>query len=238
MEQGMITRHSKFAIFMHWFNAACWLFLLATGLGLIDNGTLSPVGTGWPHMLKQLFNGGGNLLAAHVTVGITWSLMFLVFAITNPKKNFIEFVKEIFAISVKRDLTWLVKKGIIMTCGKQVLEKRNIDAELPEQGFYNFGQKLFAIPSLLGGFLIVATGYLMMVSMWVNINAQLVQWSIFLHFLMVGLLVAGLVIHIYMAAIVAEEKPAFFSMFTGKVPIDFARHHNSLWFKKISKDEA
>jgi formate dehydrogenase subunit gamma len=236
MEQVMITRHSKFAIFMHWFNVVCWVLLLATGLGLIDNVALSPVSISWSHFLKQLFNGGGNLLAGHITIGVIWSVMFLVFAISNPKKNFLQFVREIFAISIKRDLTWLVKKGVIMTLGKQVLEKRNIDAELPEQGFYNFGQKLFAIPSLLGGFLIVGTGYLMMVSMWVHINSQLVQWSIFLHFLMVGLLVAGLVIHIYMAAIVSEEKPAFFSMFTGKVPADFAKHHNTLWFQKIKSN--
>jgi len=237
MEQVMITRHSKFAIFMHWFNAVCWLFLLVTGLGLIDNAALSPVSTGWSPMMKELFNGGGNLLAAHITVGLTWSVMFLIFVISNPRKNFLQFVKEIFSLSITRDLTWLVKKGIIMIFGKKFLENRNIDPELPDQGFYNFGQKLFAIPSLLGGLLIIATGYLMMVSMWVDINSQLVQWSIFLHFLMVGLLVAGLIIHIYMAAIVAEEKPAFISMFTGKVPSDFAKHHNALWFQKLKADK-
>ena len=78
MEQGMITRHSKFAIFMHWFNAVCWLFLLVTGLGLIDNAALSPVSTAWSPMMKELFNGGGNLLAAHITIGVAWSVMFLI----------------------------------------------------------------------------------------------------------------------------------------------------------------
>jgi formate dehydrogenase subunit gamma len=236
MKQDMITRHSKFAIFMHWFNAVCWLLLLATGLGLIDNATLSPVSTGWSGFMKQLFNGGGNLLVVHIAMGIIWSVMFLIFAISNPRKNLISYIKEIFSLSMKRDLSWLIKKGIIMTIGKRVLENRNIDPKLPDQGFYNFGQKLFAIPSLLGGLLIVATGYLMMVSMWIDINAQLVQWSIFLHFFMVGLLVAGLIIHIYMAAIVSEEKPAFLSMFTGKVPADFAKHHNALWFQKIKSN--
>ena len=222
---------------MHWFNAVCWLLLLATGLGLIDNAALSPISTGWSSFMKQLFNGGGNLLIAHITIGVIWSVLFTFCAISSPRRHLLQFVKEIFSLSIKRDLTWLIKKGIMMTLGKGVLEKRNIDPQLPEQGFYNFGQKLFAIPSLLGGALIVATGYLMMVSMWVDINSQLIQWSIFLHFLVVGLLVAGLVIHIYMAAIVSEEKPAFKSMFTGKVPADFAKHHNALWYQKIRPDK-
>ena len=38
-----VKRHSYAAIFMHWFNAVCWILLLATGFGLISNETLQPV---------------------------------------------------------------------------------------------------------------------------------------------------------------------------------------------------
>ena len=53
---------------------------------------------------------------------------------------------------------------------------------------------------------------------------------ILIHFLTVGLVFAGLLVHIYMAAIAKGETPAFLSMFTGKVPSDYAASHHKLWF--------
>ena len=32
----MIRRHSRSAIFMHWFNAICWIFLLFSGFALLQ----------------------------------------------------------------------------------------------------------------------------------------------------------------------------------------------------------
>ncbi len=33
----MIRRHTRTAMFMHWFNAVCWLFLLLSGFALLAN---------------------------------------------------------------------------------------------------------------------------------------------------------------------------------------------------------
>ena len=38
----MIRRHSATAIFMHWYNAACWLLLLFTGFALLANPLMQP----------------------------------------------------------------------------------------------------------------------------------------------------------------------------------------------------
>ena len=43
----MIRRHSATAIFMHWYNAACWLLLLFTGFALLANPLMQPVGDWW-----------------------------------------------------------------------------------------------------------------------------------------------------------------------------------------------
>ena len=230
MSGDLIKRHERSAIFMHWFNAVCWLLLLATGLGLINNPVLSPVGTGWPEFLSGLFNGGHHLLYTHVTIGVIWSLGFLIYILRNPNQHLIRFLKEMFTISPARDLSWLVKKGVTMTLGKGILEKLKIDPQIPDQGFYNVGQKLFAIPSVIGGAVIVATGIIMILSKFFTIAVWLVQWSILLHFIAVGLIFAGLLIHIYMAAIAPEERPAFWSMFNGSVPEEYAKHHHALWY--------
>lgn len=236
MNNDFIKRHSTSAIFMHWFNAVCWLLLLATGLGLINNVALSPVGIGWPKFMNALFNGGQYLLYAHVTVGVIWSVGFILYILRNPNQHMVKFLKEMFTVSPARDISWLVKKGVSMTLGKGVLEKLKIDPELPEQGFYNIGQKLFAIPSVIGGVVIVLTGVIMILSKFLAIAVWLVQWSILLHFMAVGLVFAGLLIHIYMAAIAPDERPAFWSMFSGQVPEEYAKHHHALWYYSIKPE--
>ena len=46
-------------------------------------------------------------------------------------------------------------------------------------------------------------------------STTLVAWAVVLHFVAVGLVFSGLMIHVYMGAVFPEEKPAFFSMITG-----------------------
>ena len=107
------------------------------------------------------------------------------------------------------------------------------EPRIPDQGFYNVGQKLFAVPSVLGGIVIGLTGIIMMLSTTYFNNTALVRWSILIHFFAVGIVFAGLLIHIYMASIAAGERPAFLSMFTGKVPEQYAKHHHRLWYEKV-----
>ncbi len=106
--------------------------------------------------------------------------------------------------------------------------------DIPPQGFYNMGQKSFAQAALLGGLVIAATGVIMILSQvtFGEEETMLVSWAIMLHYLFVGLVFAGLIIHVYMAAIAREERPGFWSMFTGSVPEDYARHHHALWYEK------
>jgi formate dehydrogenase subunit gamma len=228
-----IKRHDKINIFMHWFNAVCWIFLLLTGLGLIKNREFQILGGWWADLMRSIFGSGETLLAAHTAVGFIWSCGFILYGIVFIKKHVIPFVKEIFSVTPSKDMMWLVKKGIQMTMGNRVLKKVGLDTHLPDQGFYNAGQKIFAIPSLIGGIIIALTGFIMVVSdKWITSTA-IVQWAILIHFVTVMLVFAGLFIHVYMAGIAAGEKPAFISMFTGKVPEEYAEHHHRLWHDKV-----
>lgn len=223
---------------MHWFNAACWIFLLLTGLGLIRNETLQPF-SGWPPMLRELFGGGGNLLLAHEIAGVTWAAGFLFYSLFRLKADVIPFIRDIFTIDIRRDFLWLVTKGIQMTMGYQMLEKIaekfGFSPKIPDQGFYNVGQKMFAIPAVFGGIVIVVSGIIMILSQTGMAGTETVQWAILVHFVTVGLVFAGLLIHVFMASIAAGEQPAFISMFTGKVPEEYAHHHHKLWLDEINK---
>jgi cytochrome b subunit of formate dehydrogenase len=49
--------------------------------------------------------------------------------------------------------------------------------------------------------------------------------------------VAGLIIHVYMGAVFPEEKPAFFSMFTGSVNELFAYNHHFKWWREMKTEQ-
>ena len=231
-------RHDRSDIFIHWFNAACWLLLLVTGVGLIQNPAIDPFGSGYPQALRGLVGGGGNLLAIHEGIGLLWIAGFVLYLLVNFKGARF-FLAEIFAVSPARDMAWMLKKMVLMTLGPKALKLVGMDPSLPDQGYYNMGQKAFAQASVVGGIVIAATGIVMYLSDR-TFGAEAVgwvSWAVTLHFVAVGLVFAGLLVHIYMAAISPDERPGFKSMFTGHVPDGYAKHHHRLWWNKISAGE-
>ncbi len=230
MPSTLYKRHDRSDIFIHWFNAACWILLLLTGVGLIQHPAIDPFGSGYPEAMRTMVGGGGNLLTIHESIGLLWIFGFVFYLIVNFKGAKF-FLSEVFPVSPERDVTWLFKKMALMTVGPKVLK----DPTLPDQGYYNMGQKVFAQASVVGGIVIAVTGIIMWLSDR-SLGAEavgIVSWSIALHFIGVGLVFAGLLVHIYMAAISPEERPGFKSMFSGVVPGDYAKHHHKLWYDKV-----
>lgn len=230
-------RHDKSDIFIHWFNAACWLLLLLTGVGLIQNPAIDPFGSGYPEAMRSMVGGGGNLLVIHEIIGGLWILGFLFYLLVNFRGARF-FLAEIFSVSPARDMGWMIKKMVLMTLGPKALKMMGMNPELPDQGYYNMGQKAFAQASVVGGVIIAVTGIVMVLSdRTLGADATgWVGWAVALHFIAVGLVFAGLLVHIYMAAISPEERPGFKSMFTGVVPDGYAKHHHRLWWEKVKSE--
>lgn len=235
MSKHMIHRHDKGAIFIHWFNALCWIFLTLTGLGLIQNEVLNPLGTWYPQLMHSIFGSAETLLNVHVFTGLIWAACWLVYILLRLRHS-LGFVQEVFSMDPVQDATWMLKKNIQLTLGNNFLRKLGLSTKIPAQGFYNAGQKLFAQLSVLAGILLVVTGVIMYISTMVLDNTALVAWSRTVHYLLAGLALAGLLVHIYMAAISREERPALKSMFTGLVSADYARHHHELWYQELNKE--
>ncbi len=64
-----------------------------------------------------------------------------------------------------------------------------------------------------------------------------VQWAMVVHFLLVGMVVSGLMIHVYMGAVFPEERPAFYSMITGMVDELYAYRHHFKWWADIKRQQ-
>ena len=54
-----------------------------------------------------------------------------------------------------------------------------------------------------------------------------------LHLFAVGMVVSGLMVHVYMGAVFPEEKPAFYSMITGVVDELYAYRHHFKWWRTV-----
>jgi formate dehydrogenase gamma subunit len=223
MSQRQIKKHHVAIIMLHWFNAVVWLLELATGLALVTSPYFRLAPFWYLRILEGIFGSRANMLHFHIAVGITWTAVFLVYG-TFGFQTYLR--REVLQREIGLDgddVRWLKIRLLNLL-------RRSSDS-LPPQGVYNAGQKLFAVLVYLMIPVIMITGLIMSFHL---VSAAFVAWAVPIHFFAVGLVVSGLMIHVYMGAVFPEEKPAFFSMITGSVNELFAYHHHFKWWKEMS----
>jgi len=193
--------------------------LLASGVALMSAERFVLFGEGFPRLAADLLGGTANLLRLHAVWGLVWAVLVVpVFLLL--KRGGLEALEEV-RLS-RDDLRWLwVKPRALL----------GLTAEhLPPQDKYNAGQKAFALTVLAGTGVIIATGLVMTFHLG---SARLVAASIALHKLAILALLLGLALHVTMAAVIREERPALWSMLTGRITRRHAEHHSSKWVQEL-----
>jgi formate dehydrogenase subunit gamma len=226
LQRRVIKKHDTAIILLHWFNVAVWVIELATGGALLAGDAYRIAPDWWRTFMIAIFGSPGMVLKVHITVGILWTVVLLVYGIFGFRKYLLRTVTN-YLIPDRDDLLWL-KNRLLLILGRRV--------SLPPQGIYNGGQKMYGLVVFAGGLVIAVTGFIMAFHLG---PTWLVQWSILFHFLAVGGIFAGLFVHVYMGAVLPEERPAFYSMFTGKVPELYAyKHHYKGWrqYKEVERE--
>ena len=227
MSQRQIKKHHVAIILLHWFNAIVWLLELFTGVALISSPYFRVAPNWYLQIVKGIFGTRANMLHFHIALGLTWAIIFIVYGTfgfqTYLRKEVLQ--KEI-ALD-RDDVRWL-----LVRVGNMI---RGTKDELPPQGVYNAGQKLFAILVYMMVPLVMISGVIMSFHL---ISTTVVAWAVVIHFFAVGMVVSGLLIHVYMGAVFPEEKPAFFSMITGTVNELFAYRHHHKWWKEVAMERA
>jgi len=249
MSQRRIKKHHVAIMLLHWFNAMVWLFELSTGAALIASPYFRVAPYWYIDMVTAFFGSRANMLQFHIVVGITWVVVFAVYVVFG----FRTYVRTnvLHGIRIHEQPVW--RKFLALQCVLFQNEEVCLDADdfgwlktrflrvigrshepLPPQGLYNAGQKLFAWLVYVAIPVIMATGLVMAFHL---ISATAVAWAVVLHFTAVGLVLSGLMIHVYMGAVFPEEKQAFFSMITGMVSELYAYRHHFKWWKEVKMQE-
>jgi formate dehydrogenase gamma subunit len=214
----VIPRHRLAMRMLHWFNALSWILLLVTGTALMSAESFALFGTAIPRTIASWFGGTARLLQYHVLWGLLWSAVIVPLFLLY-KRGGREAIEEVRL--GRDDLVWMLRKPLVML--------RLAREPLPPQHKYNAGQKIFAITAILGTATIIATGLVMAFHLG---SATMVVAAILIHKLAVGFAIAGLGVHLTMAAVIREERPALRSMIGGTIDRAHADEHNRLWVEQ------
>jgi hypothetical protein len=226
MSQRLIKKHDVAIILLHWFNAVTWILELLTGAALIQSEHFQFAPQWFQSLIVGIFGSRANLLRFHIALGLTWIFVFAVYGIFGFRTYLRRQVLEKEIGLDRDDFAWLRIRTL------RILGKSH--EHLPPQGIYNAGQKMFAVMVYAMIPVVMLTG-LIMAFHWGG--AVVVGWAVVFHFAAVAVVVSGLMVHVYMGAVFPEEKPAFFSMFTGMVNELYAYHHHFKWWREVKMQE-
>jgi formate dehydrogenase subunit gamma len=224
MLQRQVKKHHVAIMLLHWWNAFVWLLELVTGLALITSPLFRVVPVWYVSIVEGVFGSRAGMLQCHVALGVAWILVFLVYGAFGVRTYLSqEVLKKEIALD-RDDWRWLLVRTL------RILGRS--EEPLPPQGIYNAGQKLFAFVIYAMIPVVMLTGLVMAFRLF---SPALVGWAVVLHFAAVGVVVSGLMVHVYMGAVFPEEKPAFFSMITGNVHELFAYSHHFKWWREMKE---
>jgi formate dehydrogenase subunit gamma len=195
-----IERFCKTTRWFHWTFVLPFLGLAATGLALALR---EPLGLGE--------SATRSLVHVHEGIALFWLLAPPLVLLSGDTKKTLADLCAPLRIT-RDDLRWLALQPLA-ALGR---------AQLPPAGKLNGGQKLNALLVAATAAGMAATG----VWLWLRPAALapfLVHLSLFVAW------VPAFCGHFYLAVLNPGTRPALRAMFTGDVPLDWARHHHPLW---------
>ncbi len=201
-----IQRFGSLERFAHWMTAVSFILLALSGLNLTFGKrlVLPIIGPDAFTSLTLLGKYVHNYVSFAFALGVL--MMFLLWVKDN--------------IPMPRDITWFKQGGGL------------VGTNHPAAGRFNGGQKLIFWSVVLGGLGLAITGYNLMFPFQYTTGVADMQWMGVVHGLIAVIMTAIIIAHIYIGSVGMEG--AFDAMGTGKVDVNWAREHHSLWVDKVA----
>lgn len=197
-----IQRFNGVERFAHWLTATCFIVLGITGLNIsFGRELLLPLlGPDAFTAWSEVAKLAHNFLSFGFTLGVVLMLVLWI------KDN----------LPSRTDARWLAEGGGLIG-----------DSHPPARKF-NAGQKLVFWVVVLGGAAVAVTGYILMFPFqFIATDIGGMQLTAQLHGIIALVMIAIILAHIYIGSIGMEG--AFDAMGTGRVDLNWAKEHHSLW---------
>lgn len=202
-----IVRFGWLSRFVHWLTATSFLALGLSGLNLVfGKSILLPV-IG-PSAFSSLSQLGKFV---HNYVSFAFALGIILMFVMWVKDN----------LPALRDIRWLAQAGGLLGIGH------------PPADRFNAGQKLMFWSTIIGGVALSVSGYIMMFRP-ESVAVSGFQLATIVHGVTGLVLVAIIAAHIYIGSVGMEG--AFAAMGRGKVDLNWAKSHHSIWVDKVAKN--
>jgi len=200
-----ILRYTLIERIHHWVGALFYIYCLITGLAFWS-----------PDMfwLAALVGGGPTARFWHPWMGLAFTAsMFWMYKMWRGDM-----------VTTEADLRW--KKAV-----KHYIE--NDDQNLPPEGRFNWGQKVFFWLMFYGVILLVLSGS----GLWFVAS---IPWSlrwlryfcVTVHVVAALATIGGFIIHVYMGT--AMIRGGFTSIIRGEVSVAWAKTHHRLWYEQVT----
>lgn len=203
-----IVRFAGIERFAHWLTASSFLILAFTGLNTAFGRSLL-----LPLMSERAFASMTETLkVVHNYTGFAFMAGIVLVTVLWIKDNFLS----------RPDIAWIKEFGGLFN-GKHIPADK-----------FNFGQKvMFWSVVLLGGALSATGLQLLFPFRWMAIDGM--QWALSIHALLGVLFFATIIAHIYIGTLGMEG--AFDAMGSGRVDVNWAKEHHSLWAEEALKKQ-
>jgi len=201
-----IQRFNPLDRFAHWLSAGSFVVLGVTGLNVAFGRQLL-----LPLMSPEAFTAWSEWAKlAHNFISFPFTLGVVLMLLLWLKDN----------IPNGGDITWMKGGGGLIG-----------DTHPPADRF-NGGQKMIFWSVVLGGLAIAASGYLLLFPFSLGLGVNAMQLAQMIHGGISVVLIAIILAHIYIGSVGMEG--AFGAMGSGKVDLNWAKEHHSLWVEKVA----
>jgi len=209
LPNGRVQRYSFNERLMHWLTGVSYVYLLLTGLAF-----WSP----WLFWIAVVLGGGTISRELHPWAGVIFFVGVLwMYRSWSTQMH-----------ATERDREWWRALPHYI---------RNEDAEVPDEGRFNAGQKSLFWGFLWCGVALLLSGLVLWVPHWIPWSLRWLRLiAVIVHPVAALLTIALFMIHVYMGT--AIEPGAFASIVRGDVSRKWAARYHRAWYEQVVRDTA
>lgn len=209
-QKNLVRRYRLPDMLLHWLVAAGFVLALVSGYLIFFQGTS-----------ELLDNTAGFILRLSHRIGavLFTAAPIIYFIFSKNRFGFLTAFKY-----NKNDLGWL----------KAAPKHYFIGGEMPPQGKYNSGQKLYYFFAVVCGILLVISGFAMWLD-WFSGTAGLVM--LIIHDISALAIGVFFFVHVYLCVFHPHERISFNAMVTGYMDKEYAKHNHELWYNEVKEQE-